>query len=386
MTLFKIFIMIPLVSSLFSCSNRIEVDFRKKTALATNIEAAVDPVPNPFVSEWATTGSNETITLPLKTGYNYNFTVVWGDGTPVETITSFNQAEATHTYATAGSHTVTMTGLLEAWSFNDGGDKLKIISVTDFGDLGWIDLGGAFHGCSNLTAFAGGNTAAVTDMSHMFQGATSLTSLDLSSFNTAAVTTMYRMFNDASSLISLDLSSFDTAKVTNMSAMFFNASGLTGLDLFHFDTAAVTNMSSMFLNASGLTSLDLSSFDTAAVIDMQYMFSGASGLTSLDLTFFDTVLVMNMSSMFRGVTLTSLDLSSFDTGAVTNMDNMFKAANSLTSLDATGWQDVTTNPVTGVNIFLGTNAGLMVICDQGGSPGMGDLFGEPCMGGIPTFF
>jgi hypothetical protein len=160
MSLFKVFIFIPLVSSLLSCSNRIEVNFLKSAARGL--------VPSSFVSEWLTTVADETITLLLKTGYNYNFQVDWGDGTPVDTITSFNQAEATHTYASAGSHTVTMSGLAEAWSFNNGGDKLKIISVTDFGDMGWIDLAGAFSGCTNLTAFAGGNTAAVTNMSGMF--------------------------------------------------------------------------------------------------------------------------------------------------------------------------------------------------------------------------
>ncbi|MBT7609767.1 MAG: BspA family leucine-rich repeat surface protein, partial [Bacteriovoracaceae bacterium] len=151
---------------------------------------------SPFVSVWATTLSPQPITLPLKDGYNYNFEVDWGDGTTVDTITSFDQAEATHRYATAGIYTITMTGLLEAWSFNNLGDKLKITSVTDFGDMGWINLNGAFSGCTNLTAFAGGDTAAVTDMSAMFAGATGLTSLDLSSFNTAEVTDMSLMFNN----------------------------------------------------------------------------------------------------------------------------------------------------------------------------------------------
>ena len=92
-----------------------------------------------------------------------------------------------------------------------------------------------------------------------------------------------------------------------------------------------------------------------------------------------------MSQMFSGASsLTSLDLSNFDTALVTTMDSMFQNTTNLTTLDATGWQDVTTNPTTGVDIFLGTNAGLMVICDQGGSPGMGDLFGEPCNGAIPA--
>jgi surface protein len=216
---------------------------------------------SPFVSVWATTLSPQLITLPLKAGYNYNFEVDWGDGTPVDTITSFNQAEATHRYAILGIYTITMTGLAEAWSFNNGDERLKIISVTDFGDLGWIDLFGAFYGCSNLTTFAGGNTAAVTNMLRMFNGASSLTNLDLSSFDTSLVTNMSAMFWDTTSLTSLDLSNFDTAKVTNMSYMFANTTNLTSLDLSSFDTTLVTTMDSMFLNTTNLTSLDATGWD-----------------------------------------------------------------------------------------------------------------------------
>ena len=68
------------------------------------------------------------------------------------------------------------------------------------------------------------NTSNVTNMSAIFAGCSSLTSLNLSSFNTANVT---NMVHDCSSLTSLDLSSFNTAKVTNVYGMFYKCESLT---------------------------------------------------------------------------------------------------------------------------------------------------------------
>lgn len=73
------------------------------------------------------------------------------------------------------------------------------------------------------------NTLNVTDMSHMFQGCSSLWSLDLSGLETSNVTDMSHMFDGCSSLESLDLTSFNTSNVTDMSSMFsfcFNISSI----------------------------------------------------------------------------------------------------------------------------------------------------------------
>ena len=178
------------------------------------------------------------------------------------------------------------------------------------------------------------NTSSVTDMAHMFDRCSSLTSLDLSSFNTANVTNMSNMFYYCSSLTSLDLSSFNTANVTSMEQMFDRCSSLTSLDLSSFNTANVTSMEQMFDRCSSLTSLDLSSFNTANVTTMSYMFSNCSSLTSLNLSGFNTSKVTTMLAMFyKCPSLTSLDLSNFDTSNVTDMAYMFQVCSSLTSLD-----------------------------------------------------
>lgn len=143
------------------------------------------------------------------------------------------------------------------------------------------------------------NTSGITDMSQMFMGCDSLTSLDLSSFDTSAVTSMVAMFS-GTRLKSLDLSFFDTSSVTAISGMFENCNSLTSLDLSSFDTSAVTNMRAMFNNCSSLTSLDLSNFDTSAVTNMDYMFYRCLSLTSLILG----------PNFFKTSAVTSIDFSS----------------------------------------------------------------------------
>ena len=101
---------------------------------------------------------------------------------------------------------------------------------------------------------SGFDTISVANMQSMFEGCSSLTSLDLSTFDTSSVTTMYGMFSDCSSLTSLDLSTFDTSSVTSMSSMFYNCSSLTSLDFRLADFTTVTTYTNMFTRiTSGIT-------------------------------------------------------------------------------------------------------------------------------------
>jgi surface protein len=121
--------------------------------------------------------------------------------------------------------------------------------------------------------------------------------------NTSEVTNMAHMFNSCSKLTSLDLSSFNTSKVTEMLTMFYNCSGLTSLDLSGFNTANVTNMFNMFGSCSSLTSIDLSSFNTSQVTDMGRMFYGCSNLITVYVgEDWSTEAVTNHAYMFQNNT------------------------------------------------------------------------------------
>ena len=221
-----------------------------------------------------------------------------------------------------------------------GCSSLTSLDVSRLDTSSVIRMDGMFYNCSSLTSLdvSSFDTSNVTGMSMMFSGCSKLTSLDLSSFDTSNVTHMGYMFNNCSSLTNLDVSGFDTSNVTNMSYMFYNCDSLTSLDVSGFDTSKVTYMGGMFHDCSSLTSLDISGFNTSKVTDMSSMFFFCEKLISLDVSSFDTSKVTNMNLMFDNCSsLTSLDVSGFDTDNVEYMNSMFSGCSSLTSLDVSGF-------------------------------------------------
>ena len=232
-----------------------------------------------------------------------------------------------------------------SWDVSEAGDR-SVLAWMDNGDL-YVAADGAiapnsdaswlFQNFVNLKTIDFGNcfvTSNVTRTNGMFNGCSSLTSLDLSGFDTSNVTYMGWMFGSCASLTSLDLTSFDTSKATDMSNMFYGCHSLTSLDLTSFDTSSVTDMDSMFDDCMSMPHLNLTSFDTSKVTDMAFMFSGCNSLTRLDLSNFDTSNVTNMLWMFGlCYDLTSLNLSSFDASAVTEMDDIFTGCYVLTDLN-----------------------------------------------------
>ena len=89
-------------------------------------------------------------------------------------------------------------------------------------------------------------TSNVTDMSFMFQNATSFNS-DISSWDVSNVTNMRSMFNGATSF-NQDISSWDVSNVTSMSFMFSDATSFNQ-DISSWDVSNVTYMGGMFYNA-----------------------------------------------------------------------------------------------------------------------------------------
>ena len=273
-----------------------------------------------------TLGTGSSFNLPLRSGYNYDFVVDWGDGN-TNTITSYNQTEKLHTYSTGGVYTISITGLCEAWYFDDEGDKLKLTSIEQWGNTGFVNMGYAFYGCSNLTIVNDTNgtwCSSVTNMNGMFYGCSSLTTLDVSNWDVSNVSGMSIMFYGCSSLTTLDVSNWDVYSVSDMTSMFDNCSLLATLDVSNWDVSNVIHMSGMFYNCSPLTTLDVSNWDVSNVTNMTSMFRGCTSLTTLDVTNWDVTSVTNMNSMFFGCSsLETLDVSNWNVSNVTNMRFMF---------------------------------------------------------------
>ena len=304
-----------------------------------SVRAQIDP--NPFITTWETTSPDETVTIPTVSGETYNYTVKWGDGSANTTHT--NATPPSHTYTSADTYTITISGtfprirfgevdLLEFVTVSNAAEQIR--SIEKWGDLAWTSMNGAFAGCDNLFIAdeAGApNLSGVTDMSYMFDNASAFNQ-DLSSWDTSSVTNMSRMFNRASAF-NQDLSSWNTSSVTNMSRMFNSASAFNQ-DLSNWNTSSVTDMSDMFAFASAFNQ-DLSNWNTSSVTNMLGMFAFASAFNQ-DLSSWNTSSATDMSDMFAFASAFNQDLSNWNTSSVTNMSRMFAFASAFNQ-DLSNW-------------------------------------------------
>ena len=204
--------------------------------------------PASFITTWKTDTDNEEVIIGTNANYTYDYAIDWGDGT-VEQINS--SANATHTYATAGTYTVAIKGQFPViyMDSNDDDRYLKLMSIEQWGNIQWERMYGAFASCENMVYNATDvpDLSQVTDMSFMFYGATVFNG-DLSGWDTSSVTTMSGMFYGATSFNG-NISGWDTSSVTKMIEMFNGAISFNG-DISGWDTSSVTRMQSMFYGAT----------------------------------------------------------------------------------------------------------------------------------------
>ena len=111
-------------------------------------------------------GSGNThFILPLDGSSTYNFDVDWGDGGAVQTVTTNTSIDHTM-LGGAGTYTISITenvvGGFPHIYFNDSGDKLKLMQISQWGTNKWLSLERAFRGCSNLTITATDEATANT--------------------------------------------------------------------------------------------------------------------------------------------------------------------------------------------------------------------------------
>jgi len=212
-----------------------------------------------FVSTWRTTTNNETITIPTRVGFSYECDVDWGDGN-VETMSGYNDAKWTHAYVDSGDYEVTIEGTFETFYFNNAGDKLKLISISNLGFVGWASFEKAFYGCTSLNSVTGdADTSLVTSMYSMFRGCSSMTTAPATAtWDTSLVTSMYSMFRGCNSMTTAPtFSTTNSVKLANVSKMFNGiGSGTTGTVNEFWNTTNFPNITTYTDFATGATGLD----------------------------------------------------------------------------------------------------------------------------------
>ena len=237
-----------------------------------------------------------------------------------------------------------------------------------------------------ITKLKGLDTSNVTDMNSMFNGCSSLTTLDLSGLNTSKVTTMQEMFSGCTSLTSLNLSDLNMKKLQYVAHMFYDCSSLTDVFInqevtlnrltnnlskgdisyipktatIHYNgvdykwnnkwTISEINVHVLYGEAvdeskelptitlnnevntpklyTPFNIFHLETWSNAAPTSI--IINNKSNIKSLNKMQLDTSNITDMSNLFNGCSsLTTLDLSKWNISNVTNMQNMFFGCSSL---------------------------------------------------------
>ena len=282
----------------------------------------------PFITTWRTTNiatgsSNSTsITIPT-TGTGYNYDVDWNnDGVYEQTgITG----SVTHNFGGGGTRTIRIRGAFPRIFFASGPERLKLLTVVQWGDIAWTSMQYAFSGCSNLnvTATDVPNLSGVTDMSFMFDACSSLSGpANIGVWNTATVTNMGNLFFN-NLLFNQPLTNWNTDAVTNMARMFTYAV-VFNQPLAHFNTGSVVYMYEMFRDAN-VFNQPIGNWNTSSVIDMNRMFEGAA-VFNQPIGDWNTGSVRDMSDMFTFATSFNQPIGNWNTASVTDMSSMFQRA------------------------------------------------------------
>lgn len=184
---------------------------------------AAPAVPMPFVTRWNTANSgvsaSNQIRIPLVAGETYDCVIDWGDGVTEPWTTSVSP---THTYAASGTYTVSISGTFPTIRFENGGDRLKLLAIVNWGTVPWTTFRSAFYGCANMQveALDGGlaNTAAVTDAYSMFRNCTGMTTFP--ELNLSSCTDLSYAWYNCNNMLTFTAPNISSAVILNFTWAF----------------------------------------------------------------------------------------------------------------------------------------------------------------------
>ena len=281
-----------------------------------------------FNTALATTNPGN-VYLPLG-GYGgtVNATINWGDGNTAEPANGANVYS--HTYATANTYTVTVTGTVTGYGQTfSSGENEPLVSVDSWdNDLGLTDLFAAFYYATNLNEVPNTLPANVQFLNSAFSGA--------------------NIFNQ-------DLNGWNTSNVSGWDQVFQGASAFNG-NISNWTTTSGA-MTSMFADASSFNQ-NISGWNTSNTQYVNGMFNGATNFNQ-DISIWNVGNVIDMSSMFSNAQSFNQNIGGWNVGNVSNVDQMFQNAASFNQNLSSWFTNVAAQPAnfsTGANAVFANNA------------------------------
>jgi len=239
---------------------------------------------NQFITQWETYPYLQSVRLPIQPGSICDFTIDWGDGTPLQHIDSENPeidvANISHSYKEVGIHTIVIDGVLHGFTFYLHNYSLKrkrsIKRIMNWSsNLILADNGSQFMDCINLriTALNTPNLVMNRNLSRCFKNVTHLMINSIRNWNVSTVQNVSQMFENCS-MFNGDLSCWKLGNVTNATAM------LRGCEIFNSN---------------------LSNWDTKSLEHISYMFYGCQSFSCEGLTLWNINRIRNATLVLKGV-------------------------------------------------------------------------------------
>jgi hypothetical protein len=192
-------------------------------------------------------GSGGSTFIIPTTGTGYNYSIARSDGGLISTAGSGTGCAVTNqtsnsgcsgnttiTFPSSGTYDIKISGNFPRIFFNNGGDRLKLTKIKQWGTIAWTSMESAFHGCSNVevTASDAPNlTMPTMNLQNMFRAATNVgrdasnggtTNSSWNTWNTSKVIRMHAMFHSATNF-NQNIGSWNTSAVTAIDYMFQGA-------------------------------------------------------------------------------------------------------------------------------------------------------------------
>ncbi len=147
----------------------------------------------PFITTWKVTPESLWIEIPIVNTPQTNYTVNFGDGT----ILTNQHSYAYHTYAAAGTYTVTISGSYSWIAFESTSSEpaLKLQTLEQWGSTAWSSTYHMFKGCANLVINATDtpNLSQVVNATNMFFNCSKV-NIPVNHWNITHITNMTGMF------------------------------------------------------------------------------------------------------------------------------------------------------------------------------------------------
>jgi surface protein len=277
---------------------------------------------------------------------NYDCTVDWGDGSPIETFTTEDVTDfIIHDYSDSETEfTITITGTFEGWSpglfyeyddgyYDTGRDIKKIL------DWGSLKILGPYWFTEMYNAEPLANNQPILKLADIpcYLYYDNVNDEIVSGYGKSLAYT----FDSAENLLSngegsynpIDISSWDLTGVISLRRMFVNYGSPLDVDITQWNTSDVLSMGSMFSDFL-LFDQDISGWDISNVVSIESMFEYTE--FNQDISAWDVSNVKDMSALFYSNATFNQDISNWDVSNVTNMAQTFNRATSFNQ-DISGW-------------------------------------------------